>query len=79
MTNSKEALKLVDVVKRILDMGYNTQSTNLSQAVYNCLSKLRKQGFVAKDAEKKYFLLAMPDVDNTPPARRNQHGSQGEE
>ena len=57
LSKTKTGLKLVDIVKQVLDMGYKTQSNNLSQAVYNVLSMLRKENKVEKDAESKKYSL----------------------
>ncbi len=57
LSKTKTGLKLVDIVKKVIDMGYKTQSDNLSQAVYNVLSKLKKEGRVTKNEANLYFLV----------------------
>ena len=54
----KSGLNLPDLTEKVLKLGYKTQSQNLGQAIYNVLSKLKKEGKVDKDTEaKKYSLV----------------------
>lgn len=50
-------LVLKDVVQKIVDAGYETNSKNLAIAVNNCLAKLREQKTVIKDAESHCYTV----------------------
>jgi len=57
LSEAKTGLKLVDIVTKVITKGYKTESDNLSQAVYNCVSRLKKEGKVEKDEESKKYSL----------------------
>jgi hypothetical protein len=62
LTREKGGVKLDDIVRKVLRDGYKTQSQNLGQAVYNVLSRLKKEEKVEKDDETKlYFLKVAPN------------------
>lgn len=48
-------LTLANIVQKVLQAGYKTASQNLTQAVYNVLGKLKKDGKIIKDEETKKF------------------------
>jgi hypothetical protein len=50
-------LKLVAIVLAVVKAGYKTGDKNLTQAVYDRLTKLLKQGAVAKDADSNRYRL----------------------
>jgi hypothetical protein len=57
----KGELSLPDLTEAVLKLGYETQSQNLGQAIYNVLGKLKKEGKVSKnDDTKTYFLITNP-------------------
>jgi cytochrome P450 len=58
----KGEMDLTDLLVEVLTLGYKTESTQLAQAIYNLLSKLKKEGKVAKNDETKTYFLIDTDL-----------------
>jgi DNA-binding IclR family transcriptional regulator len=56
------ALDLPDLTEQVLRLGYKTHSQNLAQAIYNILSKLKKEGRVNRNHDKKTYSLIVTDL-----------------
>ena len=55
LLKAKGGLTLPDIVKKVLVMGYKASSDNLAQAVYNVLSRMKKNEKVEKDLVTKTY------------------------
>ncbi len=63
LTGVDDGLDLPDLTAKVLHLGYQTQSQNLGQAIYNVLGKLKKNGKIVRDEQARKYRLVVTESE----------------